>query len=294
MLRTFLAIAVLSLTAYALEEQPTFKVDAEMVVVRASVTDNMNRYVTGLGKENFHLFEDKVEQQIVHFSQEDAPVSVGFVLDVSDSMKPHIEGAKQAIVTFLSNGRPQDEYFLITFNHLVNVSLDWTQSANDLLGVAALKQPSGSTAIYDAVYLGLLKVREGRNDKKVLIVITDGEDNSSHHSYGELREVARETDALIYVIGKRGNLPYGQYIIEALSDLSGGRAFFPDNLNELEYYCQLIHEELRSQYVLGYYPMNLKRDGKWRKIKVKITPPEGLPKLRVRAREGYYAPREEP
>jgi Ca-activated chloride channel family protein len=145
--------------------------------------------------------------------------------------------------------------------------------------------------MFDAVYLGLDQANSAKNEKKALILITDGEDNSSRYSLSEVREAAKEADVQIYAVGQQGTLGYGRSLIQGIVTLTGGRAFFPNSFNELDYYIDLIHSELRSQYVVGYNPTNKNHDGKWRKIQVKLDPPPGLPKLIVHAKEGYYAPK---
>jgi Ca-activated chloride channel homolog len=272
---------------------PIFKVDVETVFVKVSVTDPLNRYVTGLEKEHFKIYEDNVEQAITHFSQQSAPISAGLIFDVSASMKDNnnIRKAKNAIARFLESGNPEDENFLITFNNKTNLAQDFTDQNTSLQNEAAFQKPGGTTALYDAVYMGLDKIKEGRREKKALIVITDGEDNSSRYSAGEIREFAKELDVQVYAIGEEGTLGTGRYEIQNIVNLTGGRAFFPNNFSELDYYIDLIHAELRSQYVLGYNPTNRVHDGKWRRIKVKLDAPQGLPKLIVKAKEGYNAPK---
>ncbi len=269
---------------------PRFRSEVDLVVVRVAVTDSLNRYVVGLEKDHFKVFEDKVEQQVLHFSDQKAPISVGFVLDSSGSMADKILNAKNSIVNFLEQGDPEDEYFVVTFNETSRLAQDFTDRRENVQGAVSISEAKGRTALYDAVYLGLEKMRGARNDKKALIVVTDGEDNSSRYTFSELKEFAKESDVQIYVIGERGDLGYGQGIINEIVGLSGGRAFFPTSFKQLDYYCDLIHTELRNQYSIGYRPSNRDFDGKWRKIKIKVDPPEGLPRLSVRAREGYFAP----
>jgi Ca-activated chloride channel family protein len=275
-------------------ETPLFKVDVETVFVKVSVTDPLNRYVTGLEKEHFKIYEDKVEQTISQFSQQSAPISVGLIFDVSASMKDNnnIKKAKGAISRFLQSGNPEDEYFLITFNQKTTLVQSFTAQSSALLNDVAFQKPGGRTAMYDAVYMGLDQIKDAKNEKKALIIITDGEDNSSRYSPSEVREFAKESDVQIYAIGEEGKLGYGRSEIQSLVSLTGGRTFFPNNFNELDYYIDLVHAELRTQYVLGYVPTNKAHDGKWRKIKVQLDAPEGLPKLIVHAKEGYYAPKE--
>jgi Ca-activated chloride channel family protein len=273
------------------QQLPIFRVGVETVFLKVSVTDPLNRCVTGLEKEHFKVYEDKVEQSIVSFTQEPAPVSVGLILDVSGSMKDNnnIQKAKSAIVRFLENGNRDDEYALITFNERTTLVQNFTHQSSTIRNEIALKQAGGRTALFDAVYMGLDQVKAAKNEKKALILITDGEDNTSRYTISEVREFAKESDVQIYAIGEQGNLGYGRGLLENIVGLTGGRAFFPDNFNTLDYYIDLIHAELRNQYVLGYNPTNKTHDGAWRKIQVKLDPPEGLPKLIVHTKEGYYA-----
>jgi Ca-activated chloride channel homolog len=270
-----------------------FRADVETVFVKVAVTDHLNRYVTGLEQEHFKIFEDKVEQAISHFSLEHAPISVGIIFDVSSSMRDNsnIKKAKKAISRFLQSGNPEDEYCLITFNQKTTLVQSFTSQSNALQNETALQKPSGRTALYDAVYMGLDQIKNAKNDKKALILVTDGEDNSSRYSPAEVREFAKESDVQIYGIGQEGSLNYGRSEITNIVSLTGGRAFFPRSFNELDYYIDLIHSELRNQYLLGYAPTNKAHDGKWRRIKVQLDAPKGLPKLTMHAKEGYYAPK---
>jgi Ca-activated chloride channel family protein len=272
---------------------PLFRSDVEMVFINVAVSDSLNRYVTGLEKEHFKVFEDKVEQEIVHFSQQSAPASVGIIFDISGSMgeNANIKKAKAAIAQFLDYGNSKDEYLLITFNQKTKLVRDFSQQVSSLQNDILFQKPGGNTSLYDAVYMGLSYVMEGSHDKKALILITDGEDNSSRYTPSEIREFAKESSVQIYSIGQIGELGYGMPIIRELVSLTGGRAFFPGNFNELDYYISLIQAELRNQYVLGYRTTNSVHDGKWRRIKVQLDAPAGLPKLKLNYREGYYAPK---
>ena len=275
------------------DKPAVFRVGVENVYVPITVSDSLGRYVTGLKKEHFQIFEDKVEQTITHFSQEEAPISVGIVFDVSASMKDNdnIRKAKNAITRFLQSINPEDEALLITFNEQSNLTQRFTDQVGTLRSTLAQLKPSGRTAIYDAVYMGLDQIRRGKNEKKALVLITDGEDNSSRYTSAELREFAKESNVQVYGIGEQGVLGYGFAEIQHIVSLTGGRVFFPNNFNDLDYYIDLVHSELRSQYLVGYTPTNSIHDGKWRRITVQLDAPAGLPKLAVRAREGYYAPK---
>ncbi|MFQ5740526.1 MAG: VWA domain-containing protein [Acidobacteriota bacterium] len=270
---------------------PRLKVDVDMVVVRVTVTDPLNRYVMGLEKDHFRIFEGKIEQEITHFSNDRSPISAGIILDVSGSMGDNILSARNSIVRFLEQGDSGDEYFLITFNTRTALLQDFTSRSDNIRNEISIANPKGRTALYDAIYLGLEKIRDARNEKKALIVITDGEDNSSRYTFSEVKESAKESDVQIYVIGEKGELGYGRGIISEITRLTGGRPFFPNNFKQLDYFVDLIQTELRNQYVIGYSPSDRRFHGEWRKIKVRLNPPEGLPKLNVRAKEGYFAPR---
>jgi Ca-activated chloride channel family protein len=291
-----LLISLLNLNAQdqGKNRRPLFRVGVETVFLKVSVTDSLNRYVTGLEKEHFKVYEDKIEQSISYFGQQSAPISVGIILDVSNSMKDNnnLKKSKNALSRFLESENSDDESFLITFNDKALLAQSFTSNGGSIQNMAAFQKARGSTALYDAVYMGLDQVKRGKNDKKALIVITDGEDNSSRYSLKEVREFAKEADVQIYGIGVQGNIGYGNDALKNIVNITGGRAFFPTNFNDLDYYIDLIHTELRNQYLLGYEPTNKLHDGKWRRISVKLDAPEGFPKLAIHAREGYYAPKE--
>jgi Ca-activated chloride channel homolog len=276
---------------------PVFQVEVGTVFVKVAVTDPLNRYITGLEKERFKVYEDNVQQTISHFSQQSAAISVGIIFDISTSMgfKNNIRIGKNWLARFLESGlwesrNPEDEYFLITFNHTVNLVQAFTDKTVELQNDIALEKPSGWTALYDAVYRGLDHMKEAKNEKKALILISDGGDNKSRYKRNEVLDFLKESDVMIYGIGLQGVETFGYYVISSLTSLTGGRAFFSEPV-ELEYYINLIHAELRNQYLLGYVPTSNTHDGKWRQIRVKLDAPAGFPKLSIRAKRGYYAPR---
>lgn len=274
-----------------MEEMATIRVDVNSVRVRVAVSDAFNRFVTGLSTDHFRLYEDKVAQEIQNFTEGVSPVSVGLIFDTSFSMRTKIAAARSSAVEFLRHGDPDDEFFLVLFNERAKLIQDWTHDPREIQNKIAFSTPKGSTALFDAVYIGLDRIRTARHAKKALIVVTDGEDNNSRYTIAEIREFARETDCQIYVVGEHGEERYGDSIMKDLAQLSGGRVFFPSSINELEYFIDLIHSELRHQYILGYVPTNRKADGSWRRIVIKLEAPPGLPKLFLNHREGYYAPR---
>lgn len=270
---------------------PVIRVKVDTVVIRAAVTDPLNRYVVGLDKDHFRVYEDKIEQQLTHFTNDTSALSVGVIFDVSGSMGDNLISARNSVIRFLEQGGKEDEYFLVTFNERTALVQDFTARGESIRNEITFHEAKGRTALYDALYLGLQKIRDGRNDKKALIIITDGEDNSSRYTFSEVKDFAKESDVQIYVIGEKGDMGFGRAIISDIVSLTGGRAFFPNSFKQLDYYCDLIHTELRNQYVLGYTSNNRNFDGRWRKLRIRLEPPEGLPKLVVRAKEGYFAPK---
>jgi Ca-activated chloride channel homolog len=275
-----------------------FKSEVEMVLVPVTVTDPMNRLVTGLDKENFNLFEGKEVEEIKTFSSEDAPVSLGVIFDMSGSMSSKIERAREAVVEFFKTANPQDEFFMITFADKPEEVSDFTSSIEDIQGKLVYTVPKGRTALLDAIYLGISKMRQAKYTKKSLLIISDGGDNHSRYTEGEIKSLVKEADVLIYAIGIYDHYfpteeeRLGPALLSDVTELTGGRAFTIDNPNDLADVATKIGIELRNQYVLGYRPKNIAKDGKWRKIKVKLIPPKGLPPLRVYAKTGYYAPTE--
>jgi Ca-activated chloride channel family protein len=261
---------------------PLFKVNAETVLLRVSVTDSRNRLVTGIKKSDFQIYEDGVLQTITNFSQESGPVSMGFVLDVSYSMKygKQLETAKNLCRQILERDKihPEDEYFLISFNEATKLLHSFSSEISDLQERITFLRPEGNTALRDAIYLGINRFKACKNERKALVLITDGLDNSSRYSKSEIREYATESSVQIYTIPTS---PYGLSFFNDLARLTGGRVG-PS--------IEQIHNELRHQYLLGYTPSNKTRDGAWRQIKVKVDTPPGFPKLSVRTKDGYYAP----
>ncbi len=272
------------------------KVDVDMVLVPVTITDPMNRLVTGLEKPNFQLFEGNSPQEIRSFSSEDAPVSLGVIFDSSGSMSSKMDRAKDAVVEFFKTANPQDEFFMITFSDEPEEVTDFTSSVDEIQSKLVFAVPRRRTALLDAIYMGISKMRQAKYPKKALLIISDGGDNHSRYTENEIRSVVKEADVMIYAIGLYDRYAsaeeerLGPQLLSDITELTGGRAFTIDNPNDLGDVATKIGVELRNQYVLGYRPSKIVRDGKWRKIKVKLLPPKGLPPLRVYARTGYYAP----
>ncbi len=296
-----IAVALLLLTALTcalsaqtrLEQSPhSLRVDVDLVLATATVTDRDGRFVTGLEKENFKITEDKIPQDIAYFSSEDIPVSVGIVFDVSGSMKDKLKTAVQAAITFLKNGSPDDEYFLVEFSDKPTGSA-FTNDIAKLQQRFMFSKAKGRTALYDAVYMGLSQLEDSNNAKRALLLITDGEDNRSRYTFSNVKEFVKEKDVQMYAIGISNgpgdsSAEQGKALLRDLSSISGGESFFPPSIYQLEDTCRNIAKELKYQYVLGYHSTNTAKDGKYRKIKVTAEYPNN--KLNVRAKQGYYGP----
>jgi Ca-activated chloride channel family protein len=278
------------------QNQEVIKQRTSVVTVNVSVTDKHFRQVTGLTKEHFEIYEDKVRQQIEYFSDEDKPVSVGIVFDLSGSMSNKIARAREALKAFIDTSHNDDDFFLVTFNDRASLVAELSDGQT-VLNKLTFAEPRGQTALYDAAYLGVEKVKQGRHDKRAILIISDGQDNASRYNYGELRKLLKEADVQIYCIGITEEGPIagsvidlqGRAILDEIARATGGMAFYPTIYGELEDAVTRIALVLRHQYSLGYIPLNEQRDGKWRKIKVRVNAPKGMPSLIVRAKEGYYA-----
>jgi len=272
------------------------KVDVDLVLVPVTITDPQERLVTGLREKNFEVFEGKSRQEIRHFSSEDAPVSLGVIFDVSGSMNTKIDRAREAVIEFLKAANPQDEFFLIAFADRPEEISDFTISVEDLQARLLTTFPKGRTALIDAIYLGITKMRQARHHRKALLIISDGGDNHSRYTEGEIRSLVKESDVLIYAVGIYDRYfptpeeRLGPWLLTDITEITGGRAFTVDNPNVLPAVARAIGLQLRNQYVIGYRPNKSQRNGKWHKIKVKLTALKGLPPLHVRAKTGYYAP----
>lgn len=272
-------------------------VTTDLVTLTLTVTDNFGRYVSGLGKNAFSVVDNDKEQEITFFNDADAPVSIGVIFDVSGSMsKDKIVKARNALERFINTSHPNDEYFLIAFNTRAQLLLDRTRDGNAVLDKLSLVEPKNNTALYDAVYLGTERVTRGAHQKKALLVISDGQDNSSRYNFGEVRRLLKESDVTIYGVGILGGSDMGsalgmqgQSFLDELAGVTGGKSFYPATNVEMDEIFERIALELRHQYSVGYVPKDFNPDGKWRKVKVKVKPPRGLPRLIVRGREGYYA-----
>lgn len=272
-------------------------VKTDLVTLTLTVTDLYGRYVSGLDKKAFSILDNNEEQDITFFSDSDAPISIGILFDVSGSMnKEKIVKSRRALEKFINTSHPSDEYFLIAFNNRAQLLLDRTRDGEKVLDKLTLVEPKNNTALYDACYLGVERVTRGTRQKKALLIISDGQDNSSRYNFGEVRRLLKESDVTVYAVGildarDAGSAEgmQGQAFLDELTSVTGGKSFYPQTDVELDEIFERIALELRHQYSIGYTPKDFAPDGKWHKVKTKVKPPRGLPRLTVRGREGYYA-----
>lgn len=281
------------------DHRPNIRVDRILVPVPVSVTDPLGRFVTGLEKQDFRVFEDKVEQKISQVSSEDAPLSVGIVFDTSGSMGAKLGTSRQAVAQFLKTANPEDEFCLVEFNDTVNMTVRFTAFPEEIQSRLAFTRAHGSTALLDAIYVAINQIRKARNPRKAILVISDGGDNASRYTAREIKNAVRESDVQLYAIGiyevpqSRGRTPEeadGPELLNELAQQTGGRSFVVANLAELPDVAARIGIELRNQYVLYYSPTNVVHDGKYRRVQVKLVKKTGLPPLTSIFRKGYYAP----
>ena len=283
-------------TGKPMRRQPAIRMDVNLVLVPLTVTDPMNRLVTGLEKENFNIYDNNVGQSIKTFSTEDAPVTIGIVFDLSGSMSSKFTRARKALSEFMRTCNPQDEFFVVGFNDRPAVIVDYTSDVDDVEARMIMVKPENRTALIDAVYLGVNKLKDAKYDRKALLIISDGGDNRSRYSENELRRVVRESDVQIYAVGIFDQYAptieeqTGPILLTDICELTGGRLFRISEMGDMGDIAIRISAELRNEYVIGYRPSEVRRDGNWRKLKVRLLPPPGLPILDVHYRQGYYAP----
>jgi VWFA-related protein len=273
---------------------PNIRVDTTLILVPVSVNDPLNRPVSGLEKENFRVFEDKVPQPITQFAMDDEPVAVGLVFDTSGSMGEKLTRSRMAATQFFRIANPEDEFFLVEFDDSPRLRVPLTSDTGTIENELIFSRSHGSTALLDAVYMALHEMKRSKKNKKALLIISDGGDNHSRYSQKEVTAVVRESDVLIYSIGVfgGGTTPEeagGAGLLGKISEQTGGRLFEADPV-ELPDIAKKIGIELRNRYILGYSPQNQARDGKYHHITVQVVPPRGLPKLSAHWRLGYNAP----
>ncbi len=276
-------------------DEYTIRVDVDMVVLRATAQDRKNILVSGLGKDDFQVYENGVLQPIKYFSHEDIPVTVGLVVDNSGSMGPKLRDVVAAALVFARSSNPHDQMFVVNFNEAVSFGLrgnaPFTDQATQLEVALSSIRARGETALYDAVAAALEHLKKGNRDKKVLIVISDGGDNASKHKLGEIMAMAGQPDAIIYTIGifDDQDADRNPKVLKRLAKDTGGEAFLPESLKDVAPICEQIARDIRNQYTIAYVPTNKKRDGSYRVVQVKASAP-GRGRLSVRSRTGYFAP----
>ena len=278
----------------------TILVHSDLVQIPVTVLDDSGRVVSGLEKEHFTLFEDKVQQMITHFAAEDAPASIGLVFDTSDSMGPRMNRAYEAVNALLKSANPADEFFLVQFSSHAMLAAGMTNHSEEIARQVAMMQVGGSTALLDAVSLAMDEMKHAQYLRKAIVIISDGDDNSSRCSVNDLKKIVREGDVLIYAIGITDDFDYslnrqaykltGPALLNEIATQTGGRLFEVRKLKQLPDIAAKISGWLRNQYVLGYASENRQRDGQYRRVQVKLTRPKGFPRLHAFWRLGYYAP----
>jgi len=276
-------------------DEYTIRVNADSVLLHATVQNRKGILVSGLGKDDFQLYEDGVLQQINYFSHEDIPVTVGLVVDNSGSMRPKRPEVIAAALAFARSSNPADQMFVVNFNENVSFGLPadtpFTDQTAQLQVALSRIKTNGETALYDAVAAALEHLEKGNRDKKVLIVISDGGDNASKHNLAQIRAMAGHPDAIIYTIGLfiPEDLDRNPGVLKQLAKDTGGEAFLPETVKEVTPICERIARDIRNQYTIAYTPANRKQDGSYRVVEVKVGAP-GHGRLFVRTRAGYYAP----
>jgi Ca-activated chloride channel homolog len=276
------------------------KSSVDLVVLHTTVVDDRGNFVADLKENSFRVFEDKVEQKLSVFNREDIPVTMGLVVDNSGSMREKRAQVNAAALSFVRTSNPQDEAFVVNFNDefYLDINEDFTNDSKELNDALERIDARGSTALYDAVVGSLDHLKKGHKDKKVLLVITDGDDDASRLSFAATVKAATQSSAAIYAIGvfsdddRKSNkkmVRNSRKILTTLAEATGGLAYFPENLADVESVCKQVARDIRNQYTLGYYPTNTAKDGSFRSVQVLVTPARGEGKLSVRTRSGYYA-----
>ena len=272
------------------------RTSTDLVMVPVTITDNMNRPVTGLDRDNFQLFENKQPQEIKNFSSEDTPVSIGIIMDVSGSMANKIERAREAVRQFCEASNPQDEFFMVTFSDAPRLATDFTNRPEEIQNALLGAQSRGRTSLLDAIYMGIHKMKDARYSRRALLIISDGGDNHSRYSDHDVKSAVKEADILIYAVGTYDRYAttqeelLGPELLQNVAAVTGGQSYTISNVVEMPEVTRAIGTHLRHQYMLAYRPQTRSRDGKWHKINVKVLLPKKWSTfLRVSARTGYYA-----
>jgi Ca-activated chloride channel homolog len=283
-------------SAFVSDSSSLIRARVELVMVPVTITDDYNRPVIGLQQDNFRLFEGKKPQEIKNFSSEDAPLSIGLIVDTSGSMSYKLDRARDAVAQFCDTANPRDEFFLITFADTPRLVTDFTTSTENIENDLLTTQSKGQTSLLDAVYMGLKKMHSAHYARRALLIISDGGDNHSLYTERDVKRAVKESDVMLYAVGTYDrSVPteeemLGPELMQEISEQTGGRAFSLSNPNEMPAVTRAIGSQLRHQYMLAYQPPVASHDGKWHKINVKLLLPKHLNFLfHVQARPGYYA-----
>jgi Ca-activated chloride channel family protein len=279
----------------------SLKATVDLVALHVTVTNKRGGLITSLQKKNFEVFENKVRQHISLFSRADIPVTAGLVIDNSGSMREKRAQVNAAAMTFVKTSNPQDEMFVVNFNdeYYLDTPGNFTNNPKALAEALTRIQTRGSTALRDAVIASLNHLKMGHRDKRVLLLVTDGDDDASRASFPEMMHAIEKSDATIYAIGvfsqddrhhNKGMVRHSTKVLKEIAKASGGLAYFPSDLAQVTPICEHVAKEIRSQYTIGYYPTDMAHDGSFRMVTVKVISPKGMGKLDVRTRAGYYAP----
>ena len=303
MFRCSLALMLLSATTVTMAQHLDnsdyrLSVDVELVQLPVSVFDKQGLPLRGLRQEHFAVYEDKVEQNISLFRQEDVPLSVGLVVDASGSMSSKMDRLRTAAMTFVQESNPEDETSIVSFADDVELEQDFTSNTQELTRALAVISPNGATSLHDAIVLAAKHLRDqGFHEKKVLLILSDGDDNHSHYSLNQALEAVRESKIIVYSIGLRDPADdiyvfssQGKRALKKVAEVTGGASYFPRSVSEVQGICRTIARDLRNQYTIGYRPSNEKLDGSWRKVLVRMKPARGASGVKIRTKQGYYAP----
>ncbi|MEO8367724.1 MAG: VWA domain-containing protein [Candidatus Solibacter sp.] len=276
----------------------TVRVDSSLVLIPVHVTEITGAPVVGLKQEDFALYEDGVRQTITHFSQDDAPISAGVLLDISGSMKKKMAKASAAVSAFFKSANPEDEFFLVEFNGRPKLTVPFTRDSKLIADEIAQARASGLTALLDAVHLAARQMKQARNQRRALIILSDGGENYSRNTLRQLRSMLVEADLQVYVLGvydqdyavkHSREERRGPALLDTVALDSGGRDFPIGSLDDLPGIGLQLSRELRNQYVLGYSPSEAAADGKYHRVKLTLAPGDRGP-LHADYRRGYYAP----
>ena len=282
-----------------LNQQPSIRVDADLVLIPVTVVDRDDRLVPGLNREHFRIYDDKVEQVITHFAKEDTPASIAFLLDTSASMADKLRKSREAISSLLDSANPEDEFLLVQFNEQADLVLGTSKDPKEVRRQLSFIRATGRTALLDAIHLSLGEVKKTNNARKALVIVSDGGDNCSRHTLSDIESMVRESDVQIYALGVVGSRDWrlqsqeelaGPALLRTIAKQSGGRFFEIHDIGELPEIAEKISDALRTRYVLGYSPANPHRDGKYHQVEVRLVRSRGIPKLQASWRRGYFAP----